>query len=166
VDVAAKLTSKGQVTVPKAARDALGDKPLQGAPPAPASAARVAGLAIGMLGALGSVALIGTGLIEIELITGGSASSVYAVAMSIASGPAGHQLVVADDGSIPAEQIARLGMRPGTHLPVVVEEPPAVEGSIAGRLTSWPDVSWEDFTRASRLAQADLGHRPEIEIRG
>jgi hypothetical protein len=80
------------------------------------------------------------------------------VAMSMASGPDSHELVVADDGSIPAEQIERLGMRPGTHLRVVVEQPPAPEGSIAGRLTSWPDVSWEDFERASQLAQADLGH--------
>lgn len=76
--------------------------------------------------------------------------------MSMASGPEGHELVVADDGSIPAEQITRLGMRPGTHLRVVAEQPPEAEGSIAGRPASWPDVSWEDFERASQLAQADL----------
>jgi hypothetical protein len=80
------------------------------------------------------------------------------LAMSIASGPEGHELVVADDGSIPAEQIARLGMRPGTHLRVVAELPPAPDATIAGRLMSWPQVSWEDFERASQLAQGDLGH--------
>lgn len=76
--------------------------------------------------------------------------------MSMASGPEGHELVVADDGSIPAEQITRLGMRPGTHLRVVAEQPPEPESSIAGRLANWPDVTWEDFDRASQLAQADL----------
>jgi hypothetical protein len=76
--------------------------------------------------------------------------------MSMASGPEGHELVVADDGSIPAEQITRLGMRPGTHLRVVAEQPPNTKGSIAGRLTSWPDLTWEDFQRASQLARADL----------
>lgn len=78
--------------------------------------------------------------------------------MSIVSGPEGHELVVADDGSIPAEQIARLGMRPGTHLRVVAEQPAVPGGSIAGRLMCWPEVSWEDFERASQLAQGDLGH--------
>lgn len=71
-------------------------------------------------------------------------------------GPEGHELVVADDGSIPAEQIRRLGVRPGTHLRVVAEQTPRTEDSIAGRLTSWPELTWEDFERASRLAQADL----------
>ena len=75
----------------------------------------------------------------------------------MASGPDVHELVVADDGSIPAEQITRIGVRPGTHLRVVAERSPGAEGSIAGRLTSWPDVSWEDFQRASHLAEADLG---------
>lgn len=76
----------------------------------------------------------------------------------MASGPKGHELVVADDGSIPAEQITRLGMWPGMHLRVVAEQPPDTKGSISGRLTSWPDLTWEDFERASQLAQADL-HR-------
>lgn len=75
----------------------------------------------------------------------------------MASGPEGHELVVADDGSIPAEQISHLGMRPGTHLRVVAEQPPDDVSSIAGRLAAWPEVTWEDFQRASQLAQADLG---------
>lgn len=76
--------------------------------------------------------------------------------MSTASASEGYDLVVASDGSIPAEQIALLGARPGTHLRVIVEDTPTTEGSFAGRLTSWPNLSWEDFERASRLAQADL----------
>lgn len=88
----------------------------------------------------------------------GRAGRFTLLAMSMAGGSGGHELVVADDGSIPAEQIARLGVGPGTHLRVVADEPPAAQGSIAGRLTSWPDVSWEDFERASQLARSDLGH--------
>lgn len=76
--------------------------------------------------------------------------------MSVASGQEGYELVVADDGSIPAEQITRLGVGPGTHLRVVAEQQPEAEGSVAGRLTGWPEVTWEDFERASKLAQADL----------
>lgn len=76
--------------------------------------------------------------------------------MSAAPGPEGHELVVADDGSIPAEQITRLGLQPGTHLRVVAEPPRADGASIAGKLTTWPDVSWEDFQRASELAHGDL----------
>jgi hypothetical protein len=81
--------------------------------------------------------------------------------MSTASSPHELELVVADyddddDGSIPAEQIASLGVHPGAHLRVIIEQAGRVHGSIAGRLTSWPDVTWEDFERASDLARADL----------
>jgi hypothetical protein len=72
------------------------------------------------------------------------------------TGQAEHELVVADDGSIPAEQITRLGVGPGTHLRVVSEQPSPAPGSIAGRLTSWPEMTWEDFEHASELARADL----------
>ena len=74
----------------------------------------------------------------------------------MSGGEESQELVVADDGSIPAEQISRLGLRPGMHLRAVLE-PLAPTGSIAGRLTSWPDLEWEDFERASILAQADAG---------
>lgn len=74
----------------------------------------------------------------------------------MSGGEGTHELVVADDGSIPVEQISRLGLGPGTHLRVVPERL-APTGSIAGHLTSWPDLAWEDFERASRLAQADAG---------
>lgn len=77
--------------------------------------------------------------------------------MSMAGGPEGHDLVVADDGSIPAQQLRRLGVRPGAHLRVVAGQPPDAQGnSLVGRLASWPDVTWEDFERGSQLAQADL----------
>lgn len=67
------------------------------------------------------------------------------------------QLVVADDGSIPAEQLARLGLRPGAHLRVVettVEEGDFVEPE--GSLPDFPELTWEDFERGSELARRDL----------
>ena len=76
--------------------------------------------------------------------------------MSAPNGPHELDLVVAEDGSIPAEQVAALGVPPGTHLRVVPTPANRMDASIAGRLTSWPDVSWEDFERASELARADL----------
>jgi hypothetical protein len=81
---------------------------------------------------------------------------LYPVVMSTAGSPHELELVVADDGSIPAEQVANLGVRPGTHLRVIVEPAGQVQGSIAGWLTNWTDVTWEDFERATELAQADL----------
>ncbi len=67
-----------------------------------------------------------------------------------------HELVVAPDGSIPAEQLKRLGVRPGAHLRVV--ETPAARsgGSFAGSLPDFPELTWEDFERASKLAREDL----------
>jgi hypothetical protein len=76
--------------------------------------------------------------------------------MSAANSANEFDLVVAEDGSIPAEQVAALGVPPGTHLRVVATTANRAPASIAGRLTSWPDVSWEDFDRASELAKADL----------
>ena len=63
-------------------------------------------------------------------------------------------LVVADDGSIPATQLASLGLRPGTHLRVVAA--PAGSGGLEAALADFPDLSWEDFERASWLARSDL----------
>ncbi len=67
-----------------------------------------------------------------------------------------HELIVAADGSIPAAQLKRLGVRPGAHLRVV--ETPATRsgGSLAGSLPHIPDVTWEDFERASQLAREDV----------
>lgn len=65
------------------------------------------------------------------------------------------ELVVADDGSIPAEQLARLGLRPGAHLRVV-EAVAGEPGELEGSLPDLPDLDWEDFERGSELAQRDL----------
>lgn len=67
------------------------------------------------------------------------------------------ELVVADDGSIPADQIERLGLRPGAHLRVVVAAQEGGGGTIAGSLTDFPDLNWQDFERASELARHDAG---------
>lgn len=67
------------------------------------------------------------------------------------------ELVVADDGSIPAEQLTRLGLRPGAHLRVVettAEEGDSVE--LEGSLPDFPELTWEDFERGSELARRDL----------
>jgi hypothetical protein len=54
-----------------------------------------------------------------------------------------HELVVANDGSIPASQLAVLG----------------APSSIAGSLPDFPDIAWEDFEKASALAIQDLSGR-------
>lgn len=64
-------------------------------------------------------------------------------------------LVVADDGSIPADQIAKLGVKPGTRLRVVAQGAVESSKSIRGSLTGWSDVTWEDFERGHELAIAD-----------
>ena len=67
------------------------------------------------------------------------------------------ELVVANDGSIPADQLASLGLLPGAHLRVVATEEPSVAPSgLAGSLPDLPDIDWDDFERASELARQDL----------
>lgn len=67
------------------------------------------------------------------------------------------ELVVAEDGSIPANQLASLGLRPGTHLRVVAADEPSIAPSVlAGSLPDLPDIDWDDFEQASELAQQDL----------
>lgn len=67
------------------------------------------------------------------------------------------ELVVAEDGSIPADQLASLGLRPGAHLRVVAaDEPPVAPSGLAGSLPDLPDIDWDDFERASELARQDL----------
>jgi hypothetical protein len=69
----------------------------------------------------------------------------------------GRELVVADDGSIPADQIARLGLRPGAHLQVIESGPTATEpSSLAGSFPDFPDLDWEAFERGSTLERSDL----------
>ncbi|MGH9139438.1 MAG: hypothetical protein ACRD0G_20705 [Acidimicrobiales bacterium] len=76
--------------------------------------------------------------------------------MSAVEPNAEKELVVADDGSIPAEQLARLGLRPGAHLRVV-EAVAGERGEGRGVNLQAPDLDWEDFERGSELAQRDLG---------
>lgn len=66
------------------------------------------------------------------------------------------ELVVAADGSIPADQLARLGLRPGTHLRVVAERSVRPPETLGGSLPDLPELSWEDFERGSELARRDL----------
>ena len=77
--------------------------------------------------------------------------------MSAANEHTDHELVVAADGSIPADQLKRLGVGPGTHLRVVQAPATRSGGSFAGSLPHLADLTWEDFERASRLAREDVG---------
>jgi hypothetical protein len=57
--------------------------------------------------------------------------------MSSANASEGWELVVGPDGSIPAEQLSRLGVSPGAHLRVVPEPAQGADKagkSLAGRL--------------------------------
>lgn len=67
-----------------------------------------------------------------------------------------HELVVAEDGSIPADQLARIGLRPGAHLRVVEAEQAVQVGHLKGSMLDFPDLSWEGFERGSELATRDL----------
>jgi hypothetical protein len=67
------------------------------------------------------------------------------------------ELIVAEDGSIPANQLASLGLRPGAHLRVATTDGPSIAPSgLAGALSDLPDLDWEVFERASELARQDL----------
>ena len=76
--------------------------------------------------------------------------------MSTADAPESHELIVGPDGSIPADQIARLGLRPGAHLRVVDEPSREHRTRFGGSLPDLPDLSWEDFERGSALARGDM----------
>jgi hypothetical protein len=66
------------------------------------------------------------------------------------------ELVVAEDGSIPAEQLQRLGVEPGTHLRVVDAATGGKSASLAGSLPDLPDLTWEDFEEASAPARQNF----------
>ncbi len=76
--------------------------------------------------------------------------------MSAANEYLAYELIVADDGSIPADQLAPLGVAPGDHLRVVESAPPSSTHALAGSLSAFPDLTWDDFERASELAQHDV----------
>jgi hypothetical protein len=66
------------------------------------------------------------------------------------------ELIVAADGSITADQLARVGVAPGAHLRVVQADLVGSVGTLAGSLPDFPDLAWEDFEQGSNLAQHDL----------
>ncbi len=75
----------------------------------------------------------------------------------------GHELVVADDGSIPADQVARLGLRPGSHLRVVLEtsDRPAprrktAKGILVGKVDGEAVVGALGEAKAERVALLGL----------
>jgi hypothetical protein len=76
--------------------------------------------------------------------------------MSAANKHSDSELIVAADGSIPADQLVRLGVAPGAHLRVVQTDSTGSAGTLAGSLPDFPDLAWEDFEQASNLAQRDL----------
>ncbi len=81
----------------------------------------------------------------------------YHLAVSALEPNGEKELVVAEDGSIPADQLESLGLRPGTHLRVVsANEAYVAPSGLAGSLPDLPDIDWEDFERASELALQDL----------
>jgi hypothetical protein len=57
-----------------------------------------------------------------------------------------HELIVASDGSIPADQLARFGVEAGTHLRVVSVDDPV--GAVSGILSL--DVSTDEAIGAMR----------------
>ena len=77
--------------------------------------------------------------------------------MGTAGADQGYDVVVASDGSIPAEQMVALGVRPGSHLRVVPAEQAAGAPGFRGSLKGFPEPSWEDFEHASEAARTDFG---------
>lgn len=87
-----------------------------------------------------------------------STSALYTEVMSTADPTDQHELVVDNDGSIPADQLARLGLGPGAHLRVVEARREAGQpDGLYGSLPDLPDLDWRAFARASDLARSDAG---------
>lgn len=72
------------------------------------------------------------------------------------------KLVVAEDGSIPADQLAGLGLRPGAHLRVVAEDSPVAPVGLAGSLPDLPDMGWDAFKRASVIGVPTSGFALDV----
>lgn len=68
----------------------------------------------------------------------------------------GFHVVVADDGSLPATELARLGLGPGARLRLVPEQRPARRGRMAGALAGKvsPDAV-DDLLRGLDAAKAE-----------
>jgi hypothetical protein len=69
------------------------------------------------------------------------------------------ELVVADDGSIPATQLSSLGLGAGAHLRVVESTSSGPADDLEGSLADFPDITWEDFELASDLTTEDASSR-------
>ncbi|MGD9530308.1 MAG: hypothetical protein AB7I38_19760 [Dehalococcoidia bacterium] len=68
----------------------------------------------------------------------------------------GFHVVVAEDGSVPASELARLGLRPGTHLRLVPEPRRSSRGRMAGALAAnLPADAVDDWVRALDEAKAE-----------
>ncbi len=76
------------------------------------------------------------------------------IAVSTANASQGYEVVVASDGSIPADRLAALGVRPGSHLRIIVAEPAAAPLGFRGSLKGYPEPSWDDFERASEVGRS------------
>jgi hypothetical protein len=84
-----------------------------------------------------------------------------ALALIPMSADAGFEVVVSADGGIAPEDLARHGIRPGAHLRVVPEvERPQIRSTYGLLRGQIPEVSWEDFEEASRLAIQDVESGP------
>ncbi|MGH9091006.1 MAG: hypothetical protein ACRDZR_06460 [Acidimicrobiales bacterium] len=75
--------------------------------------------------------------------------------MSSAGDASELELVVSQDGSIPADQLRSLGLRPGTHLRVVESPAGSQSSPLGGSMPELPDLGWEDFEAGSELARRD-----------
>lgn len=68
----------------------------------------------------------------------------------------GFHVVVAEDGSVPATELARLGLRPGTHLWVVPEQRAPKRRSARGLLAGTVAAGEiESFVQAMAEAKAE-----------
>jgi hypothetical protein len=66
------------------------------------------------------------------------------------------------DGSGPTEQLAALGVQPGSHLRVIPVEQAVAAPGFRGSLKGFPEPSWEDFERSSEVARSDF-ERPRAQ---
>lgn len=68
----------------------------------------------------------------------------------------GFHVVVADDGSLPASELARLGLRPGARLRVVPEQRSGRRKSMLGALAgTLPPEAVDDLIRGLDEAKAE-----------
>lgn len=68
----------------------------------------------------------------------------------------GFHVVVADDGSLPAKELARLGLRPGAHVRIVPEQRSGQRTSMLGALAgAVPPEAVADLIRGLDEAKAE-----------